>query len=56
MKLNKQDPVVVPVLPIVPILPENPVEPIMIQNNRILKKKNYYFHHLHHLPLPLDPS
>ena len=39
MKLNKQDPLVVPVLPIVPVLPENPLEPLMIQNNRKLKEK-----------------
>ena len=39
MKLNRQDPLEVPVLPVVPVLPENPVEPIMIQNNRKLKEK-----------------
>ena len=39
MKLNKQDPLIAPVLPIVPVLPENPLEPLMIQNNRKLKEK-----------------
>ena len=39
MKLNKQDPLVVPDLPVEPVLPENPVLPIVNQNNGQVKEK-----------------
>ena len=39
MKLNKQDPLVVPDLPVQPVLPENPVLPIVNQNNGKEKEK-----------------